>query len=67
MSRGGRWRRKLKCLIVQLKGRASVESRTLRRLHRDDSLTIRQIDRAFDVSLMVFVNLNATFLIQYLV
>ena len=57
----------MKCLIVQLKGRTCVEPRTYRRLHLDDSLTIRQIDRAFDVPVMVFVDLNATFRTQYLV
>ena len=57
----------MKCLIVQLKGRTGVESRTYRRLDLDDSLTVRQSDRAFDVPVAVFVDLNATFRTQYLV
>ena len=67
LSRSGGRRRKLEWGIVQLKGRASVECRTLRWLHLDDSLTIWQSDRAFDIPLMVFIDLNATFCIQYLV
>lgn len=62
-----RRRRKLKCLIVQLKRRASVERRTYRWLYHDDSFAIGQNDRAFDVPLMVFVDVNATFRIQDLV
>lgn len=63
----GRWRRKLKCPIVQLKRRASVETRTCRWLHSDDSLAVWEIDRVLDVPLMVFVDLYASFLTQYLV
>lgn len=67
MSRSRRWRKKLKCLIVQLKGRTSVEPRTLRRLHLHDSLTIRQNGRVFDVPLIIFVDLSTTFRTQHLV
>ncbi|OQW33395.1 MAG: hypothetical protein A4E19_03010 [Nitrospira sp. SG-bin1] len=50
-----------------MKGWANVESLTLRRLHHDDSLAVRQNRRVRDVSLMVFVDLYATLRIQDLV
>ena len=36
-------------------------------MHRDDSLTIGQIGRAFDVSLIILVHLSAAFGTQYLI
>ena len=66
MSWSRSWGRKLKCLIVQLKGRAKLHGWTWRWLHLDDSFTVRQNDRAFDIPLIIFVDVNATFLTQYL-
>jgi hypothetical protein len=63
----GEWRGKLECLIVQLKGRAKLEPGTVRWLHGDDSLAVWQSDRAFYVSSMVFVHVDAPFRIQYLI
>jgi hypothetical protein len=67
LSRNGRWRRKHKWPTVQLQGRAKVHGWTLRRLYGDDSLAVRQIDRALNSSFGVFVHLYAAFGIQNLV
>ena len=60
-------RGKRECLIVQLKRRANVETLALRRLYHDDSFAVWENHRVCDVSLMVFVDLYASFRIQYLV
>ena len=52
---------------MQLKGRTKVHGWTWWRLHLDDSFTIRQNGRTFDIPLIVFVDVNATFRTQHLV
>lgn len=56
----------MECWIVQLKGRAKVESGTLWWLNSFDSLAVGQNDRIFDDSFIVFVHVNAAFRSQYL-
>ena len=53
-------------LIVQLEGRAKVESRILWWLNSDDALAVGQQDRIFDDSSLVFVHVNAAFRSQHL-
>lgn len=55
------WRRNLECWIVQLQGRAKIESGPLWWLNSDDSLTIGQNDRVLDDSCLIFVHVNAAF------
>ena len=50
-------RRQLEWRVVELKGRAEVHRRTLRRLHSDATLATRWLENGFNIPLGIHIHL----------
>ncbi len=57
-------RGQLEWRVVELKGRAEIHRRTLRRLHRDMRLATRWIENGFNIPLVILVDLHPAFRTQ---
>ncbi|NGZ96130.1 MAG: hypothetical protein CV089_08385 [Nitrospira sp. WS110] len=64
LSWSGGWRRKLKCLVVQLKGWTEIHSRALRWLYRNDSLAVREIGCGMHITARIFIDGCAAFRVE---